>query len=131
MSVTESNQDQGEATLPVLVDGCPPWASEMIAKILVLEVESGTIKNPAAKADAAEWSTTELAALLKTANRMDDDDLRDVAAEVETLFARVARGLSSEGFSPETIADMVNARIPTGCRLAYCNPGEVRDALDA
>lgn len=110
-------------------DSCPAWASEMIHKIMLLEVETGTIKNPVDASKEEKWTTAELDELTKMASRMDANSYEDTSAEIEGLFSRIAKGLTSEGFDPETIAAMVNCRIPTGCRLPYCNAEEVRDAL--
>jgi hypothetical protein len=116
------------ATLELL-DPCPKWASEMISRIMLLEIETGTIKNPAEDPTREKWTTAQLDELSKMASRMDQQGYQDLAKEVEVLFARVVRGLIEEGHSPDDIAAFVNRRIPTGCRLPYCNADEVRDAL--
>jgi hypothetical protein len=110
-------------------DGCPDWAHEVISTILVLEVEAGTIKNPAENAATNGWSTANLEDLTKVASRLDDQEREALANKVEALFGRLARGLATEGHSPDVIAAMINARIPTGCNLPYCNGDEVRGAL--
>ena len=110
-------------------DGCPEWANEVISTILVLEVEAGTIKNPAENAATNGWSTANLDDLTKVASRLDDQEHEALANKVEALFGRLARGLTTEGFNPDTVASMINARIPTGCNLPYCNGDEVRAAL--
>lgn len=112
-----------------MTDGCPLWASEMINKIMLLEIEAGTIKNPAENQNAEKWTTAQLDDLAKMANRMDHQGYLDLSNEVEALFTRVARGLVEEGHSHEVIAQMINGRIPTGCRLSYCSADEVRDAI--
>jgi hypothetical protein len=131
MSTSQTDLETGESSPTMLADGCPDWASELISKILVLEVEAGTIKNPAeqSKTTSTGWSSAQLDDLTKVAERMDKDGLQDISEEVEAIFGRIARGLLGEGFQAEMIATMINARIPTGCRLAYCSAEEVRDAL--
>lgn len=115
-----SNQNEN-AYKDAIVDGCPLWAVELIRKIYLLEIESGTIKNP----DTKEWTTTTQDQLLKLADGMESSMGVDLEQEVEALFERVARGLSSEDFTPDEIAAMINARIPTGCKLKYCNASEI------
>ena len=120
-------------TKPSVNDGCPAWASEMIAKILVLEVEVGTIKSPGDQKNLGDWSTTQVDELMKTAARLDRSNAsatEDLSATIESLFEKVVRGLNRDGHSTSVIADMINARIPTGCRLPYCNAEEVQAALD-
>ncbi len=127
---TQSTIDQELAEIKAtLNDGCPSWASEMISTITVLEVEAGTIKNPTEQTSTNGWSTAQLDDLAKVAGRMDDQGRQELADEVETLFGKVSRGLTAEGHNPDAIAAMINARVPTGCRLPYCSAAEVRDAL--
>ena len=109
---------------PTPSDRCPSWANEMILKIYVLEVESGAIKEH----KSANWSTVGHEELLKIAGKMEQDAGPDVSSNVEAIFERVARGLLSEKFEPEEIAEMINRRIPTGCNLSYCNASEVLGA---
>jgi hypothetical protein len=120
---------------PTTNDGCPTWAVDMISKILLLEVEAGTIKNISESAAREGWSTTKADELMKIAAKMDKNESdastqKDLSAEVEAIFSKVTRGLAREGHSAETIAAMINSRIPTGCRLPYCNADEVQAALD-
>lgn len=129
MTISPSDLETGESSPTAPNDGCPDWAAELIAKILVMEVEAGTIKNPNEATKAEGWSTAQLADLTKVAERMDNQGLQDLSEEVEALFGRLSRGLVSEGHTPDVIAAMVNVRIPTGCRLPYCSADEVRDAL--
>jgi len=80
---------------PQLNDGCPAWAAEMIAKILVLEVEAGTIKSPRSDQDLESWSTSQVDDLMKAASRLDETSqpmAEDLSLTVETLFTRVTRG---------------------------------------
>jgi hypothetical protein len=122
-----------ELTNSTISDACPAWATELIAKILVLEVEVGTIKSPGDKTQLSHWSTTQVDELMKVASRLDqsnNSDTADISATIEGLFAKVVRGLNREGHSTSVIAAMINARIPTGCRLPYCNADEVQAALD-
>ena len=119
-----SNQNESAYT-DAIVDGCPDWAVDLIRKIYLLEVEAGSIKNPKSE----EWATTTQDQLLKLAGRMDDSLGVDLEQETATLFERVTRGLSSEDFTPDEIAAMINARIPTGCNLKYCSASEVLAAL--
>ena len=123
------NQQDTTVTTTTISDACPEWAASMIAKILLLEVEAGTIKNPSESLESGQWSSSQIDDLSKMASRMDNQGYQDLADEVESLFVRVARGLVSEGHSPDAISEMVNRRIPTGCRLPYCSAAEVRDAL--
>jgi len=125
----ETNMDTQSSLTATPQDACPDWASDMIQKIMLLEVESGTIKNPMEVGGETKWTTAQLEDLAKMASRMDTNSYQDLSAEVEALFSRVAKGLFSEGHSPTTISEMVNRRIPTGCRLPYCSPQEVEDAL--
>lgn len=118
---------------PPANDGCPVWASELIAKILVLEVEAGTIKSPNSDKHMEGWSTSQVDELMKAASRLDETDqtmVENPSSSVETLFSKVTRGLKREGLSDVEIAAMINARIPTGCRLPYCSADEVRAAWD-
>lgn len=108
-----------------IADGCPDWAIDLIRKIYLLEIESGAIKNP----ESTQWTTTTQDQLLKLAGDMEQSLGVDLEQETATLFERVARGLSSEDFTPDEIANMINARIPTGCNLKYCSPSEVLAAL--
>lgn len=114
-------------------DGCPTWAQDLIAKILLLEIESGTIKNPTSSeandGKANGWSTSNLDDLTKIANRLDRQGLQNLSDEIEAIFNRLARGLINEGFSLDQIALMINSRIPTGCRLPYCSADEIRETL--
>jgi len=122
-----------EATNPSINDGCPAWATELIAKILVLEVEVGTIKSPGDQNSLGDWSTTQVDELMKVASRLDQSNHSETAnlsAIIENLFAKVVHGLHREGHATSVIASMINARIPTGCRLPYCNAEEVQAALD-
>ena len=127
---SESLDNELEASIPkALSDGCPDWANEVISTILVLEVEAGTIKNPAESGATSAWSTANLDDLTKIAGRLDDQEQEAIANKVDALFGRLARGLTTEGLSPDIIAAMINARIPTGCNLHYCNGDEVRGAV--
>lgn len=119
-----SNQNE-RAYDDAILDGCPDWAVELIRKIYLLEVEAGAIKNPKSEA----WTTTTQDELLKLAGQMDASLGADLEQETAALFERVARGLSSEDFTPDEIAAMINARIPTGCNLKYCSASEVLAAL--
>jgi len=114
-------------------DNCPEWAVELINKILVLEVEAGTIKSPSETGATSGWATSKLDELMKIAARMDvggsQASTENIALEIEATFARVARGLRRDGHAPQAIAAMINARIPTGCRLPYCSTEEVMEAL--
>lgn len=115
-------------------DNCPDWASEIIAKILILEVEAGTINSPGEKASDLNWSSAKIDDLMKIATRLDSSRTNtsgDLTAEIEALFLKVARGLAQEGHSAITIAAMINNRIPTGCRLPYCDVSEVATALNS
>lgn len=105
----------------VITDGCPAWAEDLIRRIYLLEIESGAIKNP----ESDQWSTTTQDQLLKLADRMENSVGSDVGEEVDAMFERVARGLAAEKFEPEAISQMINVRIPTGCKLNYCSPSEV------
>ncbi len=109
----------------VIDDGCPEWAVELIQKIYVLAIESGDVKNP----ESNEWATTSHEKLLKLAGHMDESAGMDIEQETSALFERVARGLSSEDFTPDEIAFMINSRIPTGSKLKYCSASEVLAAL--
>jgi hypothetical protein len=111
------------------LDGCPDWACDMISKIVVLEVEAGTIKNPNEGLSQNGWSTANLEELAKAAGRLDASGHQIISEEVEALFRRVVAGLVKDSHSFEAIAAMINVRIPTGCRLAYCSADEVRDAV--
>lgn len=113
-------------------DHCPDWAVELISKILVLEVEAGTIKSPGDQSTDSNWATTEIDKLMKVASRLDlaqGNTSTEVSSTVESLFVKVVQGLHREGHSAVVIADMINARIPTGCRLPYCDASEVVGAL--
>lgn len=115
-------------------DNCPAWASEIITKILLLEVEAGTINSPGEKTSDLNWSSAKIDDLMKIATRLDSSRANtsgDVTAEIEALFLKVARGLAQEGHSAVSIANMINTRIPTGCRLPYCDASEVETALDS
>lgn len=130
--MSESTLDQ-ETETQIISDGCPAWAHEMIARILLLEIESGTFKSPTSD-DASDgkskgWATSNIDELTKIANRLDRQGLQNLSEEIETIFSRVARGLVNDGFSLEQIAAMINSRIPTGCRLPYCSAAEIRDSL--
>ena len=133
MTVQNQNSDpmdnELDASTNVPTDGCPAWATEVIATILVLEVEAGTIKNPSENTASKVWSTANLDDLTKIAGRLDDQERETLANKVEALFGRLSRGLTSEGFSPDAVAAMINTRIPTGCNLPYCNATEVRASL--
>lgn len=118
--------DQSEETANnKLNDGCPDWAVEAIRKIYLLEIEAGSIKNP----ETSQWTTATQDELLKLAGGLDDSLGVDLEQETATLFERVVRGLTSEDYDPDEIAAMVNARIPTGCNLKYCNASEVLAAM--
>jgi hypothetical protein len=112
----------------MLADQCPAWAIPMIQRILVLEVELGTIKNPALGSDDPNWSTASLENLTKVASRLDRERLDNIEEEVQALFGRISRGLAGEGHSHTEIAHMINSRVPTGCNLPYCNAQEVAEA---
>jgi hypothetical protein len=129
MTMSQIERDASSVNVGIPVDGCPAWASDMIAKIMVLEVEAGSIKNPNESLSQNGWSTANLEDLAKAAGRLDDDGHQIISEEVEALFRRVVSGLVSESFSFDVIADMMNVRIPTGCRLSYCSAEEVRDAV--
>jgi hypothetical protein len=126
MSTENQQNDANHDIQPtVFTDQCPDWASTVIARILVLEIETGTIKNLASAEKNPAWATSSLDQLSKVAAKLDRDDLQDLSQEVEALFERLAKGLHSEGFDANAIAAMINARIPTGCRLPYCSAAEV------
>lgn len=129
MTTSQNERDESGANLGIPADGCPAWATDMIAKIMVLEVEAGSIKNPNEGLSQNGWSTSNLEDLAKAAGRLDDDGHQIISEEVEALFRRVVSGLVSESFNFDAIADMINVRIPTGCRLSYCSSEEVRDAV--
>ena len=124
------NMNESIARPNSLSDGCPDWAHEIISRILILEVEVGTIKSPSESATSTDWSTENLDKLAKLANRMDNSGTDSTSETVEAMFIKVAQGLTREGHTADVIAAMVNARIPTGCRLPYCSPAEVADALN-
>lgn len=119
-----SNQNEN-AYNDAIVDGCPDWAVDLIRKIYLLEIESGAIKNPKSK----EWSTATQEELLKVADTVEKSMGVDIEEETAALFERVTRGLSSEDFTPDEIAQMINVRVPTGCNLKYCNASEVLASL--
>jgi hypothetical protein len=114
---------------PVSNDLCPDWAHALLARLLVLEIETGTIQNPTSLDENASWSSASLEQLTKASAKLDREDLSDLSLEIEAIFTRLARGLASVGFSNEAIAAMINTRIPTGCRLPYCNAEEIAQAI--
>lgn len=114
-----------ESKIQDISDNCPQWADELIRRIYLLEIESGTIKNPTSD----QWSTATQDELLKLADRLENSAGEDLEEQVEALFHRVARGLAEADYSPEETAAMINRRIPTGCKLQYCSASEVLAVL--
>jgi len=116
--------------MTAITDNCPEWADQLIRKIYLLEIEAGAIANP----KSGQWSTTTESDLMKLADQIDSSANREIGPGelADQIFERVVRGLSSEeyDFTPESIAAMVNVRIPTGSRLQYCSPSEVLSTLD-
>jgi hypothetical protein len=113
-----------EAKLPEFADNCPAWASQLIHRIYLIEIETGAIPNP----KNGQWSTATQDQLLKLAGKMDQGSTDNLDGEAESLFAKVVRGLTSEHLTPEQISAMINRRIPTGTKLNYCSPSEVLEA---
>jgi hypothetical protein len=125
--VTDLSTDAPGTAAPA--DQCPKWAAALIAKIRDLEIRLGNI-HPTGE----EWQVQDLDGLYRRSAGMtqDDDEGEGPAFDsqvTQTLFIRVAQGLSDEGFDPATIAQFINSRVPTGGRLLYCNAAEVVEAL--
>jgi hypothetical protein len=98
---------------------CPGWAAKQIDQIATLEVRLGNIRP---EGDFKE------AMLADVVDRIGSDEAAFDESAVEALFVQVSRGLAGEGFTPDEIAGVINARIPSG-KLPYCNASEVREAL--
>ncbi|MCX6127127.1 MAG: hypothetical protein NTV34_20585 [Proteobacteria bacterium] len=117
----ESLGSQKSQSTQVILDRCPDWANDLIRKIYLLEIETGSISNP----KQGQWNTQTQDDLMKIARKLEGTAGTDAEDEADALFGRVAKGLISENFSSEEIAKMINDRIPTGSRLLYCSPSEV------
>jgi len=106
---------------------CPDWAASLLARIHALEVKLGNIRETASS-DA--WKNVDLEKLY--AQAFDNADEQAAGNDqVDALFARVAKGLAREGMAPQAIAQLVNARVGAGGRMAYCNADEVQDAISS
>src|SRR5687768_8740951 len=110
------------ADRPLVKDGCPAWADQILRQIHEIEVRLGNVQEP------GEWQTMDMEKLI---NRLAHDDLDQGGDDetVERLFQRVATGLAHEGHTPAQIVQYVNARVGAGGRLPYCNEAEVREAI--
>jgi hypothetical protein len=105
-----------------IADKCPRWASDLIIRIRDLEVQLGNIRPDSSEA----WQVNHVTDVF---NRLEDPDSSAVFADlVESLFAKVTRGLKDEGFASDEIATFINSRIPSG-KLSYCNRSEVEAAF--
>ncbi len=111
------------------IDACPKWAEELILKIRAMEVQLGNVRPGMGKKGGDDWKSQDLGKLMARLTAEDGDDLKAVEAAAEALFAKIAKGLSEEGFTPEEIAQFVNARVAPESRLPYCDTREVMEAL--
>jgi len=110
-------------------DQCPKWAEDLILQIRLIEVSLGNLRAPEAAELPADkdWKTVDWEDLSKKVFSP-GAPLADDAAE--GLFAKVAKGLTSEGYSPEEIAGFINNRVKDpASRLKYCSAEEVIAAI--
>lgn len=121
------SKSQTPTASTTITDRCPDWAVVLIQKIYLLELDTGAIKN----LPDSPWSTTTQEELIKIAQGLEQSvgTRKNVDDDAETLFKRLVRGLSSEEFTADEIVGFVNKRVPTGCKLQYCNVSEVLEAL--
>ena len=103
--------------------GAPSWAVELLTRLRDLEIRLGNIT------PEGDWQESRLSSLherLYGASAGEGDDLE---LNVELLFKKVAQGLAEAGYTPAATADLINALVPSGGRLPYCNAAEVAEAL--
>lgn len=123
-SVTTESQLTSDVTTPT----CPTWAQRLLHEVYLLELDAGHIQNPSQE---ERWNTTSGADLLRMAERLDaGKNLRDSNEDtIESNLKRVTQGLNAEGLELDEIADLVNALIPTGQKLKYCDASELKQYL--
>lgn len=100
----------------------PSWAEELVLRLRELELRLGNLK------PADGWQSLTAEQLAARAGALNEEESSDDASLTETLFQRLCRGLSEEGFAEDAIASFINARLHTE-RLPYCNAAEVSEAL--
>jgi hypothetical protein len=106
-------------------DKCPKWAEELVVRLRGLEIQLGNLKPDDGWQSLTAQSLAERAARLNAQEGNAELD----ASLTETLFQRLCRGLSEEGFGPEAIAAMVNCRLHSE-RLPYCSTDDVDEVLN-
>lgn len=100
----------------------PDWIVPALTRILDLEIRLGNIV-----ADE-KWQSADADQLLERITGLGEQDDFDESV-IESLFRKVCRALTDEGYSPEEIAVFINTHIKTGSRLKYCNDVEVSEAI--
>ena len=102
-------------------DLCPAWAELSIEQLRQVEVLLGNIT------DGPSWSSS----FLKKVSERTYFTKEQVFDErkVEYIFQTIVKKLSEENFSPQTVADFINKRIPKTNNLNYCSEEEVIAAL--
>lgn len=104
-------------------DRCPDWADKIIKALRDLEVKLGHIP------DHPQWQTREFEQLQTRLMTEYDADLVAEESLTEELFKKVARGLKSENFTSQEIAQFINSRIGYKGGPPYCSASEVEEAF--
>lgn len=113
----------GQEETPKIQDQCPDWADSKIMNLRQVEIFLGNIPK------TANWKSDHLNKISGDEVRSNYPGLNDSTTDM--LFSQISRQLSSEGFTPEQIAQFVNARICYEGGPTYCSADEVSDALSA
>jgi len=103
-------------------DGCPEWAEDLILKLREVEILLGNIP------DSLSWKSEHLSKVSERAFAKEEAVFDDKKAEF--IYRRIVRGLDDEGFEPEQIAAMINARVGYKEGPPYTNSQEVQDAME-
>src|SRR3989338_8232238 len=103
-------------------EGCPKRAEDLILKLR--EVEVLLVNVP----DSLAWRSEHLSKVSERAFAKDEAVFDDKKAEF--IYRRIVRGLDDEGFEPEQITGMINARIGYQGGPPYTSSQEVQEALE-
>ncbi|MBC62685.1 MAG: hypothetical protein CMP11_09565 [Zetaproteobacteria bacterium] len=102
-------------------DSAPQWASTLIDQLKEIEIFLGNI--PREKNWQSDYAKKVLNKILNEERPVLTD------AHTQTVFNKIVKDLSHEGYGPDNIANFINSGISYEGGPPYCNEAEVREAL--